>query len=314
MKKIITVTLNPAVDFTVNVKNFTVDRVNRASAGRRDPGGKGINVATALAEGGFKPWVTGFLGKENSALFGTHFSRYSMEDRFLLVDGATREGIKLIDPEKSHITDINFPGFDVSPGLLQQFLVRFTQSVKDADYLVLSGSLPRGVPVDIYGTLSAIGREAGAFVAVDTSGEALRSLINRGGADLIKPNLDELIEIDKTLRESENPLEEVGAFYDRLKEKIPYLALSLGEQGSRLYSPEGFLSASAPTVDLKSTVGAGDTYLAGLIAGLAHSLSLKECLVNAASWAASTLTQIGPGLNGDTPPELYRSRVRIRPF
>jgi len=308
-KKILTVTLNPAVDFTVEVDHFTVDAVNRASSGRKDPGGKGINVATALAQGGFPVAVTGFLGKDNRDIFQKHFENHALDDRFVLLDGATREGIKIVDPVRGVTTDVNFPGFQLKPPDLERLSAQFEDLVRGFDYVVLSGSLPPGVPPDFYGRLARLAVNAGAFTAVDTSGEALLETIESGAADLIKPNSAELREIYPALREAGESREAVDRLADSLLEKVGRILLSRGEKGARLYSRSGIRQVSAPEVAVKSTVGAGDAFLAGFVAGLARELDEADALKNAAAWAASKLTRFGPGLNLDNPPSLFLDAV-----
>ncbi|MDC7223994.1 MAG: 1-phosphofructokinase family hexose kinase [Spirochaetales bacterium] len=313
MKRIVTVTLNPAVDFTVEVDDFTIDAVNRASASRRDPGGKGINVATALSQGGFLPSLTGFLGRDNSSIFTEHFTRNRMEDCFLYVDGATREGIKIVDRKNVITTDINFPGFTLTDGEIAQFSASYSALIEEADFVVLSGSLPKGLPPEMYGTLARTAKDRGAFVAVDTSGAPLKSVIDLGGADLIKPNLDELGEIYDGIDRARDKLAAVDAFYESIQSKIPYIALSMGGEGSRFYSPRGCYTVTTPKIPVKSTVGAGDTYLAGLIAGLARGEEETEALKTATAWAASKLTMYGPGLCKENPPEQYMDQITVSP-
>jgi 1-phosphofructokinase len=313
MKRILTVTLNPAVDFTVEVDNFTIDAVNRASASRRDPGGKGINVATALSQGGFSPCLTGFLGRDNKDIFCEHFVNNQMQDRFHYVDGSTREGIKIVDRKNFITTDINFPGFHLTEEEITAFTTSFKELVKDFDFVALSGSMPKGLPVEKYGTLARIAKEAGAFVVVDTSGAGLKSVVEQGGADLIKPNLDELGDIYEDIKNATDQLAAVDTFYDRIQGKIPYIALSMGGEGSRFYSPKGCCTVTAPKIPILSTVGAGDTYLAGLIAGFAKGMSQEDALKSATSWAASKLTMYGPGLSKENPPEQYWDKITVTP-
>ncbi|MBF9017900.1 MULTISPECIES: 1-phosphofructokinase family hexose kinase [unclassified Oceanispirochaeta] len=310
-KKILTVTLNPAIDYTIEVNNFAIDAVNRASASRRDPGGKGINVGTALSQGGFPVCLTGFLGKSNIDIFLNHIKVNSMEDRFLHVEGPTREGIKVVDPKNAVTTDINFPGFMLTEEEIARFIDLFSKIVSDFEYIVMSGSIPAGVPSNIYGELALIAKRSGAFVAVDTSGEALRAVIESGAADLIKPNIEELAEIYQELDDAEDKDSAVGALAEKLLEKVGMIALSMGGDGSRLYSKSGIYDVSTPKITVKSTVGAGDAYLAGLVAGLASDMDETAALKSASSWAASKLTMFGPGLSKESPPFQYLDKINV---
>jgi 1-phosphofructokinase len=107
---VVTVTLNPAIDRTVTIRNFTAGAVNRVEQERSNPGGKGVNVASALSDYGYQVAVTGFLGRENSAPFEELFARKKIADRFVRIAGRTRMGIKITDPTLHQTTDINFPG------------------------------------------------------------------------------------------------------------------------------------------------------------------------------------------------------------
>ena len=115
---VVTVTLNPAIDRTVTIRNFTAGAVNRVEQERSIPGGKGVNVPTALADYGHQVAVTGFLGRENSAPFEDLFARKKIEDRFVRIAGRTRVGIKITDPALHQTADINFPGPPPAPSAL----------------------------------------------------------------------------------------------------------------------------------------------------------------------------------------------------
>ncbi|MDA3958208.1 1-phosphofructokinase family hexose kinase [Oceanispirochaeta sp.] len=314
MKKILTVTLNPAIDYTIEVSDFSIDSVNRASAGRRDPGGKGINAATALSQGGFETHVCGFLGNDNKQIFCDHFKVHALEDHFHTVDGSTREGIKIVDPKNSITTDINFNGFTLTEGEIGSFMSRFRELVKGFDYVIISGSLPSGLSTRVYADMALDARNAGAFVAVDTSGQALKYAIESGCVDLIKPNLEELSEIFIEVQDGEDKVHEVDLLSETLLEKVGMIALSLGKGGSRLYTRKGRYQASAPPVNVKSTVGGGDTFLAGFIGGLASGQDLPGALRQAASWAASKLTIYGPGLSKEDAWGKFMDQIVVTEF
>lgn len=310
--KILTVTLNPAIDFTIEVPGFSLDAVNRATKSRRDPGGKGINVATALSGSGIETHATGFLGKENRELFVNHFIENSIVDKFIYVDGSTREGIKIADIKNRITTDINFNGITLKQEDVEMFIKEYKRIIKDYDYVIISGSLPKNVPTSIYGDLASIAKKNGLFVAVDTSSSSLLSSINSESVNLIKPNIDELAEIYPKILESSNIEEAIDDLAKILLRKVDMVALSLGEKGSKLYTKEGVYKASAPKIDVKSTVGAGDTYLAGFIAGLTRCETTAQILKTASSWAASKLTMYGPGLSKEFPPQCFIDDIIVK--
>ncbi|MGL1892709.1 MAG: 1-phosphofructokinase family hexose kinase [Spirochaetaceae bacterium] len=310
-KKILTVTLNPAIDFTIEVPNFSIDSVNRAVRSRRDPGGKGINVATALSAGGIETFVTGFLGNDNKDIFLNHFKENSILDNFLYVEGSTREGIKVADTENEITTDINFNGIELNQKDINQFICNFQELIKGYDYVVLSGSLPKNVPTSIYGMLAGIAQKEDIFVAIDTSRESLLSSINSGKINLIKPNIDELSEIYPEIEHADDKEAAVDKLAIRLLNKVEMIALSLGEKGSKLYTRDGIYKANAPKISIKSTVGAGDTFLAGFISGLMHEKPIEDVLKTAVSWAASKLTMYGPGLSKEQPPQQFFEDISV---
>ncbi|QEN07075.1 1-phosphofructokinase family hexose kinase [Oceanispirochaeta crateris] len=311
MKRILTVTLNPAIDYTLVVPDFARNAVNRARAVRRDPGGKGINVATALSQGGFETQVTGFLGRTNSLIFNNHFKDNSMRDSFLYLEGSTREGIKVVDPIQRETTDINLDGFFITNSDIDRLKNQFQDLLTGVDYVVLSGSLPPGVSKGIYADMACMASQAGAFVAVDTSGEALQLAIESGSVHLIKPNMEELGALYSELSDAEDIMAGVEILSQRLLKTVQMVALSLGREGSHLYTRQARYEANAPIVDVKSTVGAGDTFLAGLIAGLASGKNDAHSLAQGVCWAASTLTMIGPGLSKTEPPESFLNHTLV---
>ena len=170
-RDVITVTLNPAIDRTVTIPNFTAGKVNRVEHTQDNPGGKGVNVAVTLADAGHAVAVTGLLGRENATSFEDLFARKDILDQFVRVAGHTRVGIKIVDPALGQTTDINFPG----PAPAQQNLdLLYTYlDAADTPWAVLAGSLPPGVPLTIYRDLVAMLKAGGRRVVLDTSGDPL---------------------------------------------------------------------------------------------------------------------------------------------
>lgn len=310
-KKVLTVTLNPAIDFTLEITNFVTNSVNRVENSRRDPGGKGINVATALSMGDIQCDVTGFLGRDNAEIFEKHLIKHSINNSFIYIDGVTREGIKVIDHNKHSTTDINFPGFDIDRESIDLFISKYTEIIDNYDFIVLSGSLPRNIDRDFYTKLISINHTKGKKTILDTSGEALSHAINSCNINLIKPNIDELKalypEIDSTLTDFHT----IDTVVKKILNRIDIVALSLGQKGSRIYTQDDIYIVNTPNILVKSTVGAGDAYLAGFTAGLCMEQSIVEILKTATSWAASKLSQYGPGLSKDHPPEAFLDEIRV---
>ncbi len=301
-KKVLTVTLNPAIDYTVEAPGFRPGHVNRALGGHRYPGGKGINVASITSRYRLRTAVTGFMGSDNCSIFREHFERYHLDDRFIYINGNTREGIKVVDSTHHLTTDINFRGFSVDQKDIDRFLIDFREFAGNYDFIIMSGSLPEGVKPNIYAELASIAAGKGVFTAVDTSGEALVKAVDSGCLNMIKPNIHELKDAFGT-----DDIESSG-----LLSKVKMIALSMGAAGSRLYTDKGIYEAGAPDVKASNTVGAGDSFLAGFIAGLAMDMSPPEALRLATATAASKLTKAGPGWSEKQPPGYFHDLIEVK--
>ncbi|MGA8052447.1 MAG: 1-phosphofructokinase [Burkholderiales bacterium] len=306
---IATVTLNAAIDQSVAIPDFAVGEVNRVEWEQADPGGKGVNVASFLADLGLGVAATGFLGRENSAVFENLFAQKRIADGFVRVPGKTRVNVKIIDEVQHRITEINFPGPCVTAedlGALRQAIMAL---VPGNQWFVLSGSLPGGAPHGLYAELIGTLKAAGKQVVLDTSGEPLREAI--GAAPLLmKPNIAELEELLGVSLPSHTAV--VNAARALLRKGIQCVVVSMGKQGALFVEEHECLLAVPPEVQVKSTVGAGDGMVAGLVAGRIRGLSLADCARLATATAIGALTQLGPRLPTVHTVESFMQRVTIR--
>lgn len=147
---IYTVTLNPALDKTVEIPMFAIDKVNRVSALRTDPGGKGINVSKVIAALGGESVAMGILGGNTGRMIREKLIEMGLSCDFVTVPGETRTNLKIVDPENSCFTDVNEPGCEVTQEVLDGLLEKLTARLLPGDIAVLSGSLPKGAPADTY--------------------------------------------------------------------------------------------------------------------------------------------------------------------
>jgi 1-phosphofructokinase len=189
--RIVTLTLNPAIDQTVRVDNFRPNTVNKAHSMQLDAGGKGVNVASILADYGCDVAVTGFLGADNTLLFEQLFAKKGITDRFVRIPGRTRTNVKLVDEAKQQTTDINMPGETPSLNARQNLLLVIEELTPFYDWFVLAGNLPPEVPSSIYVTLINQLKKSRKSIILDTSRDALQKGV-MAGPTIIKPNLDEL--------------------------------------------------------------------------------------------------------------------------
>ena len=188
---IYTVTLNPALDKTVEIPGMALDTVNRVTSMRTDPGGKGINVSKVIAKLGGESCAVGILGGESGRTLLAALERERLRTHFRFVEGQTRTNLKIIDRALHTNTDINEPGLTVSPADLDALLRDLLGMVHEGDIVVLAGSLPQGAPQDTYRVWTAACREKGARVCLDADGALLAEGL-KAAPYLIKPNEDEL--------------------------------------------------------------------------------------------------------------------------
>ena len=282
---IVTITLNPAIDETVFLDHLEVGAVNRASRHHRQAGGKGVNVSFMLADYGLASTATGFLGSGNTRIFEDGFRESGIRDDFLRIAGETRTGIKIVEESTRETTDINFPGARPSAHDFGRLLEKVELLATPGCWFVVAGSLPDGISVADFSRLLRSIREGGARIAVDTSGDALQAAVD-GGVDLIKPNHHELEEI--LGRPLPDAAARTAAAIRLQREKVPHVVLSMGAEGALFASPDGVLMAQAPPVKVVSTVGAGDSLLAGYLAGCVTGLPAagRAKLASVFAWCA----------------------------
>lgn len=294
MLNVITVTLNPALDETSKVDGFKLNQVNRIKEIRQDPGGHGINVAAYLGGSGLKTGASGFLGQENTMLFRKLFSNLDIQDLFVNVPGATRINLKVIDEENDTTTDISRPGFSVTNGNLWE-LEDTLFFEKRAEWYVLAGSTPPGIPDDIYAKWVDKAHTFGIRVAILASGKLLVNAV-RATPDLIKLNHYELGDVvDKRLHEVGEILEHARKL---IKGGINTVAVSMEGRGMVLVRDDGAIHAVPGKVDIVTPVGAGDALMAGLINGSIKGLNLEDTARMGTAYAMSALESVGPYMQG----------------
>lgn len=308
--RVVTVTINPVIDQTLTIPRFTAGAVNRVQAVQMDAGGKGINVATFLADFGHPATVTGFLGAENDTIFCRHFERKGIVDRFVRFAGASRIGVKISDMALGQTTDINFPGQAPEPGAVRRLLDILGELRAEHEWFVLSGSVPAGLAPAIYGDMVRVLH--GRKVVVDTSGEGLRHAVE-AGPWLIKPNVDELSELVGEELATGGPGAIMRVARSLMKRHgIASVVVSMGKEGAIYVERDETIWAVPPPVEVKSTVGAGDAMVAGTVAGKIRGLSLVECARLATAFSATAIGHIGHGLPSLEAVEAARPRVIIR--
>ncbi|WP_435606089.1 1-phosphofructokinase [Pseudomonas knackmussii] len=290
MARILTLTLNPALDLTVRLPRLEPGEVNRSEAVMAQAAGKGLNVAQVLADLGHQLTVAGFLGADNAAAFDALFQRRDFRDGFVRVPGETRSNIKLAEHD-GRVTDINGPGLLVDAGAQELLLDELARLAAGQDIAVVSGSLPRGVDPQWLAELILRLKRLGLWVAFDSSGEALRHGL-AAKPWLVKPNAEELAAVC-------GPADAGGvdAQARQLKDGgIEHVVLSRGAEGVHWFAPDADLKSRPPRVEVASTVGAGDSLLAAMLHGLLAGWPAERVLRHATAVAALAVTQFEFGV------------------
>lgn len=301
---IVTLTLNPSLDRTIEVDQLIRGAVIRAGGARLDPGGKGVNVSRALLANGTPSRAVLPCGGEDGGRLIRLLEQEGVDVVAVSCAGSTRSNVTLVEPDGT-VTKVNEPGGAMSEDELDRVAAAVLWAAGEADWVVCCGSLPPGVPVDVYAMLGRRFAEAGIRVAVDTSGPALLAAV-AAGAELVKPNREELAEA--VGRPLESLRDVVGAAQEIRSWGARSVLASLGADGAVLVGPEGVLAGESPKVEPRSTVGAGDSMLAGFLsAGGSGVAALAEGL----AWGAAAASL--PGSRMPRPADIARTAVRVLP-
>ncbi|VVM74108.1 Tagatose-6-phosphate kinase [Pseudomonas fluorescens] len=307
MAKILTLTLNPALDITVSLDSLRAGQVNRSQAQHSHAAGKGLNVAQVLADLGHSVTVGGFLGRDNLQLFEALIQWRGFADCFVRVAGETRSNIKLVEANGC-VTDINGQGPEVDAASRSALMRKLLQIAPGHDAVVVAGSLPRGIDPQWFAELLGQLKAQGLKIALDSSGEALRAGL-QAAPWLVKPNTDELAEV---LGHSvTGRAEQQQAASQLLASGIEHVVVSQGEHGVSWYRAGAVLHAQPPQVRVASTVGAGDSLVAGMVHGLLQGEAPAQTLRRATAIAAQAVTQVGFGIRDRVQLEQLQAGVHI---
>ncbi|MGA7677218.1 MAG: 1-phosphofructokinase [Dehalococcoidia bacterium] len=287
---IATVTLNPSLDKTVSVEELVVDEANRWTSLRRDPGGKGINVSRVIHELGGETIAYGFIGGFDGEALKHLLRQQGVPFDFTPIKGEIRSNFIITDSETRRQTRIDAPGPNISRDELRKLIDKITRIKSKPDFLVLAGSVPPGVPADIYRQLIEKAKENGIKTVLDSDNKWLKEGI-KAKPNVIKPNVheaEELLEIQ--LRDEVSIIEAVKALVSK---GIEVAAISRGKDGLIVATKEKVLKVTSPQVEVRSTVGAGDSAIAGLVLKLSQGHRIEK----ASQWAAAagTATTLTPG-------------------
>ncbi len=286
---IYTVTLNPALDRTIGVERLLNDDTTRILSETYYAGGKGIDVSRVIRELGGQSVALGLVGGYDGLHLEGLLINAGVTIDFTRISGETRTNLIIKESISNRQFVLSAPGPRINAPEIGSFY-QHLQALHAMDYLVLSGSLPGGVTHHFYGQIIVAARNKGAFVVLDTDGEALKaSLAHRPAC--IKPNIHELSRlVGRELAKEADILEACSQVHGW---GVPRILVSRGRDGLLFSTPQLKVRAVGPPVKVDSTVGAGDATVAGFVLAHARGKTPAECVRYAC--AAGTATAQTPG-------------------
>lgn len=287
---IITVTMNPAIDKTIDVDKLECGGLNRIKHVELDAGGKGINVSKTIHELGGTSIATGFIAGNSGKIIENVMNDWNIENDFIEVSGETRTNTKVFEAN-GELTELNEPGPEVEEKDVEALLKKLEGYANEEALFVLAGSIPRGVEKDIYSRIIKLVHAKGAKVLLDADGELFTKALD-AGPDMIKPNrveLEQYAGIDYVAAE-----QELLGIAEKLMEKgIETVAVSMGKSGAMFLQKDYKVRCPGLKVKAHSPVGAGDAMVAALSYSWDKKLSEEETVKMCMAVSAGAVTTIG---------------------
>lgn len=290
---ICTVTLNPAYDKAVLVKDFIPHEMNEIIEVRFDPGGKGINVTRVVHEMGRATMALGIIGGDTGLFIKNHLESIGIATGFVEIDQPTRTNLTIIDEDDPPVTELNEPGPIIDEKIILDVEKKILDSLNYSKFFVFAGSLPQGCPPNTYNRLIGLVRNRGAVAILDTRNSALIEGI-KAKPFMIKPNQTEASQL--LGRPVSNYKEAAEACVEFNKQGINTAIISLGDQGAVMACPEGVWKATPPKVQVNSAVGSGDSLVAGVCIGMQENMPMREAFKLGVACGTATATTPGTAL------------------
>lgn len=308
---ILTVTMNPALDVSTSTDRVRDTHKLRCAAAQFHPGGGGINVARVLHRLGSNCLALYPSGGVTGQRLGKLLDEEQLPRHCWDIAGETRESFSVHETSSGNEFRFVLPGPVLNPKEWQAGLDRVSACEPPPAWVVASGSLPPGVPNDLYAQLARLARARGSRMVVDASGPALAAALSEG-VYLIKPSLRELRELSGLALDSEaQRMDAARQIITRGQAEL--VALSLGAEGALLVSADQALRASAVTVNVASTIGAGDSFVGGMVWALGQQAGLEHAFRYAMAAAAAALLTPGTALCQPADVERLSRQVLITP-
>ena len=303
---ITTICLNPSFDKTVEIDSLKIGAVNRIRKMRVDLGGKAINVAVVAKRLGLDVNCIGVMGEDGAAELSAMMDREGLLHHFLSMPGRIRTNLKIVINNEKGVTELNEPGIEMNQESLQAFFDLAREETRDSDIVVINGSLPPGCPKGVYRDLMLALEDKKCIL--DTEGAELELGAKSAHPFLIKPNLHEMettlgLEL-RTMRS----IRDAALLFIRLG--VEHTVVSMGAMGAMFVDAERTLFAPALRVSAKSTVGAGDAMIGGMLLGYEKEGDIARAFrYGVAAGAASVMTE---GTQLVTPEDFYQLLDQVR--
>lgn len=287
---IITVTMNPAIDKTVDIDRLNPGGLNRIQKVEYDAGGKGINVSKTIHELGGESLAVGFLGGNAGKTIEKVLDEWNIRHDFIWVDGETRTNMKVVE-QRGVVTELNEAGPVITPEQVAELLGKIGSYTDENTLVVLAGSIPSGVDKNIYADITKLVHEKGGQVLMDADGELFKNAL-AATPDIIKPNrveLEEYMGVD--YRMSQEELKSIADNF--VKKGIHTVAISMGMGGALITKDEYTAKCPALHVKAHSTVGAGDAMVAALAYAWDKKYEKEDLVRLCMATSAGAVTTIG---------------------
>ncbi|RLQ83884.1 1-phosphofructokinase [Planomicrobium sp. Y74] len=302
---IYTCTVSPSIDYTNYLPDFRTGGLNRSEKVHYYPGGKGINVSRVLKRLGVDSIAYGFAGGFTGQFIQDFLAAEDVRTDFIDTGQISRINIKIKAAEE---TELNGPGPELGASHLQE-LKEKVESIKPGDWFVLSGSIPDSLPIHYFKSLGGILQKKEVRFVLDTSGKALKELID-SRPFLIKPNMEELGELFQiTIKDKHHAAE---CAFQLTAKGVANVIVSMGADGAMLVDREAAYFAEAPTGKMVNTVGAGDSLVSGFIAALSDGSSKEEAFRYGI--ASGSATAFSDDLCRKEDTETLMDQIEVRPF
>lgn len=287
---VLTITLNPAIDKTIELEKLVPKSLNKVLCTHLDVGGKGINVSRVLRTLGTDSLALGFIAGRAGRFIEEKLREMDIDTAFVEIEGETRTNLKIFDQSEKEITEINESGASATNEDLIRLVDVLSSKISKETIVVLSGSAPKSLGDDVYEKLTSHSKTLGAKVFLDVDGKWFRQGI-LAKPDFIKPNKSELEHYFGEKIDSEEKMVKAIRYF--LDLGIEFVFVTLGTEGAYFGSKASIYKMEPLNVDAHSSVGAGDAFVGAIVHAISSELDVESMLKLALATSAGAVTTIG---------------------